>query len=149
MQYEALVTKPEETCEGLFRYLDLPFDPSSLEVFGDVELRGRMGDPTGAKKYERVSSEPLERWKQTLNNPVRKAWCRRYLRWIGRDRLAMMGYDLDSLLSELDALPVSYRRVGSDVGRGCWGLVRDFSELRILKHKLLKLPALNRIHEHR
>ena len=59
-----------------------------------------------------------------------------------------MGYDLDGLISELDALPASYRRVGSDVGQGCWGLIRDLSEPRILKHKLLKLPALNRIHEH-
>ena len=149
MRYEALVTKPEETCDELFRYLDLPFDRSSLEFFGDVELRGRMGDSTGTNKYERVSSAPLEGWRRTLDNPVRKAWCRRYLRWIGKDRLAVMGYDLDGLIAELDALPTSYRRVGSDVGRGCWGLIRDFSEPRILKHKFIKLPALNRIHEHK
>ena len=150
IQYEALVTKPEETCHGLFRYLGLPFDRSSLELFGDVELRGNMGDPAGTNRYKkRVSSEPLEKWKRTLDNPVRKAWCRRYLRWIGRDRLAVMGYDLDGLIAELDALPASYRQVGSDVGRSCWGLIRDVSEPRILKHKLLKLPALNRIHEHK
>lgn len=149
MQYEALITKPEETCDELFRYLDLPFDRSSLELFSGVELRGRMGDATGTNKYKRVSTDSLEGWRRTLDNPVRKAWCRRYLRWIGKDRLAVMGYNLDGLIADLDALPTSYRRIGSDVGRGSWGLIRDFSEPKILKHKILKLPALSRIHEHK
>jgi hypothetical protein len=96
-----------------------------------------------------VSSDPLERWRQTLNNPVRKAWCRRYLHWIGRDRLAVMGYDLDGLIAELDSLPTTYRQIGSDVGRSCWGLIRDLSEPRILGQKLSKLPEWNRIHVHR
>ena len=96
-----------------------------------------------------MSNEPLESWKRVLNNPVRKAWCRRYLRWIGRERLSVMGYDLDALIAELDALPASYRRVGSDVGRGCWGLLRDLSEPHILGEKLHKLPEWNRIHVHR
>jgi hypothetical protein len=63
--------------------------------------------------------------------------------------LAVMGYDLDALTAELDALPVSYRRVGSDLGRGCWGLLRDASEPHILWHKIQKLPEWNRIHVHR
>ena len=121
VRYEALITKPEETWGDVFRYLGLPFDGSVLAHFGGVELAGRWGDHSGTQRYAGVSSEPLERWKRVLNNPVRKAWCRRYLRWIGRERLAVMGYDLDALTAELDALPTSYRRVGSDVGRGCWG----------------------------
>ena len=48
-----------------------------------------------------------------MNNPVRKTWCRRYLRWIGLERLAVMGC---VLIAELDALPRFYRRICSDVG---------------------------------
>jgi hypothetical protein len=149
VRYEELITKPEETWGEVFQYLDLSFDLSALNRFGNVELVGRWGDRTGTQKYTEVSADPLERWKQTLNNPVRKAWCRRYLRWIGRERLEVMGYDLDGLIAELDSLPTSYRRVGSDVGRGCWGLIRDFSEPKILAQKLSKLPELNRIHVHK
>jgi hypothetical protein len=144
-----VITRPEETWGEVFRYLDLSFDRSALDRFGNVELVGRWGDRTGTPKYTEVSADPLERWRQTLNNPVRKAWCRRYLRWIGRDRLAVMGYDLDGLIAELDSVPMSYRRVGSDVGRGCWGLIRDLSEPKILAQKLSKLPELNRIHVHK
>jgi hypothetical protein len=35
------------------------------------------------------------------------------------------------------------------VGRGCWGLVRDLSEPKILRQKLQKLPAWKRIHVHK
>ena len=149
VRYEALITNPEEIWGGVFRYLDLPFDGSVLAHFGGVELAGRWGDHSGTQRYAGVSSEPLERWKRVLNNPVRKAWCRRYLSWIGRERLAVMGYDLDALTAELDALPTSYRRVGSDVGRGCWGILRDLSEPHILGQKLSRLPEWNRIHVHK
>ena len=149
VRYEALITQPEETWGNVFRYLGLPFDSSVLALFGNVELTGRWGDHTGTERYAEVSSEPLERWKRVLNNPVRKAWCRRYLRWIGRERLAVMGYDLDVLIAELDALPTSYRRIASDVGRGYWGLLRDLSEPHILGQKLSKLPEWNRIHVHK
>ena len=149
LRYEALITSPEDTWQKVFRYLGLPFDCSVLSRFGDVELAGRWGDHSGTRRYAGVSSEPLDSWKQVLNNPVRKAWCRRYLRWIGRERLAMMGYDQEALTGELDAIPDSYRRVGSDLGRGCWGLLRDLSEPHILGRKLRKLPAWSRIHVHR
>jgi penicillin-binding protein 1A len=149
MRYEEIVTKPEEAWGEVFRYLEMPFDRSALEMFDAVRLGGRKGDPSGVKRYGRVSSEPLEGWKRTLDNPVRKSWCRRYLHWIGRDRLAIMGYDLDDLVADLDSLPTSYRRIPSDVGRGCWGIVRDLSEPKILRQKLQKLPAWNRIHVHK
>lgn len=147
--YEDFLTKTEETWDGIFGYLDLPFEPSALETFGEVALGGRKGDRVGSRKYATMSSEPLEGWKRTLANPVRKAWCRRYLRWIGSRRLAVMGYDLDALIAELDAIPVSRRHVGSDIGYGAWGLIRDLTEPKIFKEKLSRLPAWSRIHVHK
>ena len=149
MRYEDIVTKPEETMGEVFRYLGLSFDRSILELFSSIEFNGRKGDRSGTKKYAGMSSEPLEGWKRTLNNPIRKAWCRSYLRWIGRDRLEVMGYDLDRLIAELNLLPVSCRRVGSDMGRGCWGIIRDLLEPKILEQKLSKLPSWHRIHVHK
>ena len=149
VRYEALITTPEQSWGEVFSYLDLAFDGSALEQFGSVRLAGRWGDQAGTQKYARVSDEPLTGWRRTLNNPFRKAWCHRYLRWIGRDRLAVMGYDLDSLVADLDSLPSSYERVGSDVARGCWGLVRDVAEPRIVGQKISRLPAWHRIHVHR
>jgi hypothetical protein len=149
MRYEDLVEAPTKTWSNAFDYLELPFDSSALELFGSTNLGGRMGDRSGGAKYSRVSNESLEGWKRSLDTPVRKAWCRRYLRWIGRDRLRVMGYDLDGLMAELDSIPLSYRGTGSDVGRGCWGLIRDVAEPRILGQKWSKLPAWRYVHTHR
>jgi hypothetical protein len=108
-----------------------------------------MGDNPGIKRYSRVSQKPLTKRKQSLSNPVRKAWSRRYLRWIGADRLATMGYDLNELLAELDSLPTSSRRLGSDLLLGGYGPIFQLFEPSILKHKLQLLPAWHRIHTHR
>ncbi len=91
----------------------------------------------------------MSKWKRTLSNPIRKIWSCRYLRWIGPERLATMGYDLDRLLMELDSLPPSSRMLGSDLLRGGYGLVFQFLEAGILKDKLQLLPSWHRIHMHR
>ena len=149
LRFEDLLTNPEETWKAVFRYLELPFTTSVLERFGDVELNGRKGDPTGTRMYDRVSQEPLEKWRTVLSNPVRKAWCRRYLRWLGPERSAIMGYDLDELLDELDSLPTSYKSLGSDVWRGSYGLTYDLVEPKILRQKLRLIPSWRYVHPHK
>jgi hypothetical protein len=149
MRYEDLLTDSAEAWSEVFRYLELPFDPSIVERFSNVELGGKKGDPSGTRKYLRVSREPLEKWRRSLNNPIRRAWCRRYLHWIGERRLAVMGYELEELLGELDAIPMSTRRLGSDALRIGYGQAREFFEPRIFKHKVSTIPNWRRIHTHR
>lgn len=117
VRFEDLITRPSETWPALFDDLGVEFDPGSLARFAAVEVDARMGDPTGRRRYVELSTEPLERWKRTVSSPVRRRWCRDYLRWIGAERLSVMGYDLDALLAELDQVPTSLGSVGSDVAR--------------------------------
>ena len=121
--YENLLSNPEAEWQRVFAYLELPFDPELLSRFNEVQLSGRMGDPTGVQQYQVLSKEPLEKWKGVLTNPIRKAWCRRYLRWIGSERLAIMGYDLQELLGALDSISLSMKFVGSDIRWMASGLV--------------------------
>ena len=102
-------------------YLEIDFEPAALSRFAEVRLDGRMGDPTGRQRYSALSSEPRQKWKRTLANPVRKAWCRRYLRYLGPDRLATMGYDMDRMIGELDSQPLSLDSLVPDLGQ----LVKD------------------------
>ena len=104
VRYEDLLTGDPARWRALCDYLGLPFEPEALESFSAVELTGRMGDPTGVHRYQELSTETMGKWKATVSTPVRKAWCRRYLRWLGADRLAMMGYSQAELLAELDGL---------------------------------------------
>ncbi len=115
VRYEDLLTGDHATWQALCDYVGVPFEPGALESFSGVQLTGRMGDPTGVHRYTALSTETVEKWKTTVSTPVRKAWCRRYLRWLGPQRTATMGYDHDELVSELEALRPHGGSVASDV----------------------------------
>lgn len=117
LRFEDVVSTPEASFRKLFDYLELEFSSSLLDSFPSTQLRGTLGDKTGVEKYSRLSTEPLERWKVTLANPTRRAWCRRYMEWLGNDRLQLMGYDMNDLLSQLNEAPTSWRYVASDLAR--------------------------------
>jgi len=134
VQFEQLVGGDPATWRATADALGVPFDAAALDGFADVRLDGRFGDPTGVHAYRALSQAPLAKWRATVDSPVRRAWCRRYLRWIGRERLAAMGYELDGLLRELDGLGASPRggaaRDAADVARS---LARDALKAQVLR----------------
>jgi hypothetical protein len=117
LRFEDIVGGDNRPWQELMDYLEIPFDVAALSSFAQVELNGRTGDPTGVKRYSKLSSEPGQKWKSTLANPLRKAWCRRYLAVLGDERLAAMGYERARLVGELDALKPSRASLLGDTGR--------------------------------
>jgi hypothetical protein len=130
-RFEDLTNGEVEPWRELIASLDLEFDPGALDRFIEVDLGGRMGDPTGVKRYNALSSEPSQKWKTVLANPLRMEWCRRYLRFLGDERLAVMGYDSDVLRGELDMLPVGVEGLLGDVGRMVRDIAREPMRVRI------------------
>ncbi len=148
LRYEDLVTAPETEWRRVFDYLELPFSPELLARFEQVNLVGAKQDPTGSRRYATISSEPLHKWQRSLSNPLRKAWCRMYLNWIGADRLAVMGYDLQALLDELRSAPAGLAYAGRDLIDFAYGCLYCALDLAILKDKLRYLPDWHHIHIH-
>ena len=111
-------------------FLDLEFDPASLDDFGRVTLSGRLGDKHGVARYSELSIEPLTKWKQTIHNPLRRAWCRRYLDWIGPQRLEVMGYDHAQLQQELAATTVGPSGLAGDSVRTAESMARRMVRAR-------------------
>lgn len=125
VRFEDLISGGAEPWRGVMSYLGIEFEPQALNDFADVKLRGRMGDPVGVGRYTTLSSEPTQKWRRTIHNPLRKAWCRRYLRFLGDDRLATMGYDGDTLQMELAAQPPSAASLFGDLIRTTSDFVRE------------------------
>jgi Sulfotransferase family len=117
VRFEDLVGGEEQSWRALMRYLEIDFEPAALRDFSQVKLNGRMGDPTGVKRYSALSAEPSQKWRSTLANPLRREWSRRYIRFLGRERLALMGYESRELLAELDRAPAGAGSLLGDVGR--------------------------------
>jgi Sulfotransferase family len=124
VRYEDLVEDPEVAWPRLFAHLDLEFDPSSLTSLASLQLPARMGDRTGSARYSSISAEPLDKWRAVMATSVRKRWCRAYLKRLGAHRLGVMGYDLDSLLTEVDALPTDGRRFVEDLANSTFSVAQ-------------------------
>jgi hypothetical protein len=59
-----------------------------------------------------------------------------------------MGYDLDELLGEVDALPATGRFLRSDLIRMPYGYLYRIFEFRILRNKFEALRAGERVYVH-
>lgn len=144
VNFESLVSGEERPWREVMDYLELDFDPRSLSEFANVKLGGRMGDPTGVKAYSALSREPLDKWKQTFANPLRIAWARRYLRFLGAERLEAMGYSLTALEAELDAQPRGTSGLASDLVLGGLDVLKEPARVRV---RNLGLDGVNVIRE--
>lgn len=101
LRYEDLVAFPDESLKGLCEYLEIPFESRMLTGFGSTDLGEGPGAHT--KTGSRLRRDGLVTWKAGFRRPIRRRWARRYLAWLGEDRLATMGYssaELEGSLSD-------------------------------------------------
>lgn len=141
VQYEKLVLSPDEEIRKLCCYLDIDFDTGMTEKFSGVNATGKMGDPTGIRTYTTVTVDPLNKWQQILSSPIRRIWCRRYLKRIGDRCLHTMGYDLNSLLQSLNKGTVSGTTMVSDILRLAYGVFYAGSKRFLLNGRRFLPPA--------
>lgn len=147
IRYEDVVLRPEDTFANIFEYLQIPFNSMVLQSFSNVILQGRVSDPNSQMdEYQSIIIRPLEKWRKILDNPLRKAWARRYLRWLGNERLALAGYSLEELLSSLDQIPNRNHHLLRDA---CWiplGAAYHLFEFQMFKEKYQALHRGQRIY---
>ncbi|MEM1211198.1 MAG: sulfotransferase [Planctomycetota bacterium] len=136
LNYEDLIADPPGKLSGLFEALGLPDCPEAAEGFSRVKLEGRVQDNQGIQQYSAVSKDPVTKWQRTLANPLRRRFCRRYLSWVGRDRLATMGYDLDELNRDLRQAKGTFGRLASDAGWMAAGSAYCALDVPLVRDKL-------------
>ncbi|MDX8410933.1 MAG: sulfotransferase [Mariprofundaceae bacterium] len=146
--YEDVVVGKAGVYDRLFDYLGLEYGDVLLKQFAGIDLSGRMGDVTGRARYQSVSSDPLLKWRETMANPVRTAWCRRYLNWIGEDRLAAMGYELQAMQEEVAQIHGRHSGVVSDLARIAYGAAYCAMEPHIVRDQLRFFRKWHKIHVH-
>lgn len=121
IKFEDFVTDPQHHYQRLMHYLELNPNKTTVESFNDTKLNGRMGDPTGIIEYNSINNKSIEKWKKTMTNPWRTLWCYNYLRYIGKENLQFMGYDINELKKTLPKQSISTSHIFSDVPRILYG----------------------------
>jgi len=57
VRFEDLVEQPDVSWPAVFGYLQLAYDPTVLRTFAETRLDARMGDPSGSRAYDELSTE--------------------------------------------------------------------------------------------
>lgn len=144
VNYEGLVADPQTHTEEMFNHLGIPNVAEAYKSFADVQFKGKMGDRTGRVNYSSVSTQSLEKWQHTFSNPLRKRWARDYLKWLGPERLTLMGYDIDELGAQVDAIPISGAHLVQDVPRMIYGRVEPYLNLNVFRSRVGRLAGTQR-----
>jgi hypothetical protein len=133
VRYEDLIGGGELEWRRLTEFIGFEFEPDSLARFSGVRLDGAMGDRVGTRAYTRLETEPAEKWRRTISNPLRRLWARRYLEWIGAERLAAMGYDRAQLLAELAGAEMGLSHAAADAADAAASIARDALKARFAR----------------
>ena len=72
-----------------------------LDRFFQIDTKGRMGDPSGVKKYKTVSKEPLNIWRKVFNSPLRKRLLINYVKNLDQEVFEISGYNKEAILDEI------------------------------------------------
>lgn len=135
IHYEDLVSNPQEVLRELCGRIG-SYTVSDITHMEIPRLDGFMGDKKGEVDGAGISDNSVGAWKKTLCNPVRVYWAKKYLNWIGMERLKVMGYDLPQLCRELDAQPMSGKYILRDILSMLYGFFYVVVDFRILLMKL-------------
>lgn len=146
VRYEDLIQNKEETLGRIFNYLALDFQPVAYPM-AEISNNSQLGDKKGLQKYSsQVSDASLDRWIAVLANPVRRSWSRRYLRFIGRERLSRIGYEMGAIERSLLSVPMSLRDAPLDLLKSGYGFLHTLLNLSVVKTKTDELIHARRIY---
>ena len=137
LRYEDLVMEPQPEIQRVLEYLEVEYTPSIIEHFSETQLKGYYGDPNARKpEYQVLRDDRVEAWKNEFRNPLRRRWARRYIDWLGEERLSIMGYGKEELLQSLDEIPFSLENVSRDAYRMPYGRAYIWIGGRMLRDKI-------------
>ncbi len=94
IKYEDLVTDPATELKRLGDYLGWENLSTVLDQDLVTSTGGTLGDPTGVKRYTKISPASRDAWKAELSNWYRRAWARNYVSGTRAQRMKELGYDL-------------------------------------------------------
>jgi len=141
VNYEDFVSAPEESIKKILEYLELDTGEMDLSRVNENSLSGKMGDHWGVNKYDRIVSGGADKWKRTFNTRFRIWIAKRYLKQIGPETLSEMGYEMDSIVTELDEIKdlagVGIRDALDFARSGLYRLLTSEATEKILKKILI------------
>lgn len=111
LDYKNLLANPHQELVNLCEYLNIPFEEKMISGFAKMRPKGRMGDTIGTNKYENLSTETHQKWTRYIDSVVFKRFFTQYIDSLDRSILLELGYEKETLLSEINR--ISVKKIGS------------------------------------
>lgn len=132
VNYEALVGFNHNEWEKVFSAIKLDLPDNFWQNYHATKINGIMGD-RNAKKQPFLNDDSIPKWLLTFNNSFRKRWAKKYLNWIGSERLHIMGYDKEEIISDLERIPNNdKKKIISDMALSAANTAAKWLELRLI-----------------
>lgn len=109
VHYESLVTEPDDTIQQICRHLDIEFKANMLEYGDRPAPLGRMNDPVGIHQHSRPNVSGMDKWRKLGHNTQHRHFALSYLDELGTETITALGYDPQSLRSELEIMRIENR----------------------------------------
>lgn len=131
VNYEELVSEPNKSIEKILSYLDLKYEKQIIDKIQDQNLKGKKGDPTGIKNYNKIETASLDKWKEVFNSGFRKKIIYEFINKLSFQDCIIQGYNKNLILEDLENLNTN----------GKYSNIKDFIDFN--KSKLVKRFKLN------
>lgn len=113
INYEHLVSNPEDTVEQLFEFLDIPFDKEVIE-YKKPKAKYKFGDPSSVYNKSRPDSEGARKYLKNITSPVDAYHLQKILQGISSNTFKQLGYDKNLIISEIESeMPYKFPSIKS------------------------------------
>ena len=129
VRYEDLVVDAANQLKIIGKYLGWDRLEDSLDRPLPESSGGRLGDATGVKKFNSVSTNSLRQWESVYSNFYRRGWARKYVKGERAEAMTRYGYDLPESIAQSNFL------------LGFFEGVRDMIMSAIRKHRRITHPC--------
>jgi hypothetical protein len=145
IKYEDILENSNYISMKLEKFLGIQITHESFKNFSKITLSGRYGDPIGIKKFKNISIESKKSWNKKIN-PLRKILYKRYIKWIGKEKLKLIGYDFDEVIGDINKIPLGIKYLFLDSINLILGVIICFFDGYSMYDKLKNIPNMKKIY---
>ncbi|WP_118830242.1 sulfotransferase family protein [Salinibacter ruber] len=155
LKYENLTSQPEKEIEKLLSYVGLEYDSKKIiENFynekGWNKKYNEMGDPTlNSENLRKIVKKGEYEWVKEIKNILRKKWAKKYIKWIGKNRMQAMGYKFEKTCSKIEECNIGTSKFFDDLyANYIKDVLSFFLEPSIIRRKLDKLSKGKKVNRY-
>jgi glycosyltransferase involved in cell wall biosynthesis len=97
VQYEDLISNPNDTVSRICAHLGVPYQAAMLEYGRTPAPRGRFGDPRNVHSHNTVVNNYLEAWRDHLSTPALQDFSIDYIDSLADGVLETLGYSRNNI----------------------------------------------------